>query len=114
LYSIVTAVLRLARHGRRLMAATEDRPWVARDGRANSAALPGRSSPADFNATQSEYRIVLRATRGNYTETVTAAILCIFRFGAARPAIVQRSKRKNRDRDHEWPRRVATYPVFEV
>src|SRR5258707_12976092 len=63
---------------------------------------------ADFNASQSEYRIV-PSYKGNYTETVTAGVFP-FRFGN-QPTIVQ-------DREI-WTATMmgaecAGYPVFEL
>ncbi len=58
---------------------------VARDGAANSAAS-SKKLATDFNASQSDYRVV-PTYKGSYTETVSAAIFA-FRSGS-QPAIVQ-------------------------
>jgi sn-glycerol 3-phosphate transport system substrate-binding protein len=63
---------------------------------------------ADFNASQSEYRIV-PGYKGNYTETVTAAI---FAFRSRRqPAIVQVNEIATATM---MAARGAIYPVFEL
>lgn len=62
----------------------------------------------DFNASQSEYR-VLPSFKGNYTETVTAAI---FAFRSRRqPAIVQVNEIATATM---MAAKGATYPVFEL
>jgi sn-glycerol 3-phosphate transport system substrate-binding protein len=63
---------------------------------------------ADFNASQSEYRIV-PSYKGNYTETVTAAIFA-FR-SRSQPAIVQVSEIATATM---MAARGAIYPVFEL
>jgi sn-glycerol 3-phosphate transport system substrate-binding protein len=63
---------------------------------------------ADFNASQSEYRIVA-AYKGNYTETVTAAIFA-FR-SRSQPAIVQVNEIATATM---MAARGAIYPVFEL
>jgi sn-glycerol 3-phosphate transport system substrate-binding protein len=63
---------------------------------------------ADFNASQSEYRIV-PGYKGNYTETVTAAIFA-FR-SRSQPAIVQVSEIATATM---MAAKGATYPVFEL
>jgi len=63
---------------------------------------------ADFNASQSEYRIV-PSYKGNYTETVTAAIFA-FR-SRSQPAIVQVSEIATATM---MAAKGATYPVFEL
>jgi sn-glycerol 3-phosphate transport system substrate-binding protein len=63
---------------------------------------------ADFNASQSEYRIV-PSYKGNYTETVTAAIFA-FR-SRTQPAIVQVSEIGTATM---MAARGAIYPVFEL
>ena len=63
---------------------------------------------ADFNASQSEYRIV-PAYKGNYTETVTAAIFA-FR-SRSQPAIVQVNEIATATM---MAARGAIYPVFEL
>jgi sn-glycerol 3-phosphate transport system substrate-binding protein len=63
---------------------------------------------ADFNATQSEYRIV-PTYKGNYTETVTAAIFA-FR-SRSQPAIVQVNEIATATM---MAAKGATYPVFEL
>lgn len=63
---------------------------------------------ADFNASQSDYRIV-PSYKGNYTETVTAAI---FAFRSRRqPAIVQVSEVATATM---MAAKGASYPVFEL
>ena len=63
---------------------------------------------ADFNASQAEYRIV-PSYRGNYTETVTAAIFA-FR-SRSQPAIVQVNEIGTATM---MAARGAIYPVFEL
>ncbi len=63
---------------------------------------------ADFNASQSDYRIV-PAYKGNYTETVTAAIFA-FR-SRSQPAIVQVNEIATATM---MAARGAIYPVFEL
>jgi sn-glycerol 3-phosphate transport system substrate-binding protein len=63
---------------------------------------------ADFNASQSEYRIVA-SYKGNYTETVTAAIFA-FR-SRSQPAIVQVSEIATATM---MAAKGAIYPVFEL
>jgi sn-glycerol 3-phosphate transport system substrate-binding protein len=63
---------------------------------------------ADFNASQSEYRIVL-SYKGNYTETVTAAIFA-FR-SRTQPAIVQVNEIATATM---MAAKGAIYPVFEL
>ena len=63
---------------------------------------------ADFNATQSDYRIV-PVYKGNYTETVTAAIFA-FR-SRSQPAIVQVNEIATATM---MAARGAIYPVFEL
>src|SRR6195256_3380016 len=63
---------------------------------------------ADFNATQSEYRIV-PIYKGNYTETVTAAIFAFRSRG--QPAIVQVNEIATATM---MAAKGATYPVFEL
>jgi sn-glycerol 3-phosphate transport system substrate-binding protein len=63
---------------------------------------------ADFNASQSEYRIVA-GYKGNYTETVTAAIFA-FR-SRSQPAIVQVNEIATATM---MAARGAIYPVFEL
>jgi len=63
---------------------------------------------ADFNASQSEYRIV-QSYKGNYTETVTAAIFA-FR-SRSQPAIVQVNEVATATM---MAARGAIYPVFEL
>src|SRR6202034_458532 len=63
---------------------------------------------ADFNASQSEYRIV-PSYKGNYSETVTAAIFA-FR-SRSQPAIVQVSEIATATM---MAARGAIYPVFEL
>ncbi len=63
---------------------------------------------ADFNASQSEYRIV-PSYKGNYTETVTAAIFA-FR-SRSQPTIVQVSEIATATM---MAAKGAIYPVFEL
>src|SRR5947199_767090 len=63
---------------------------------------------ADFNATQSDYRIV-PAWKGNYTETVTAAIFAFRSRG--QPAIVQVNEIATATM---MAAKGATYPVYEL
>src|SRR6201985_3444083 len=63
---------------------------------------------ADFNATQSEFRIV-PSYKGNYTETVTAAIFAFRSHG--QPAIVQVSEIATATM---MAAKGAIYPVFEL
>src|SRR5438270_12525099 len=63
---------------------------------------------ADFNASQPEYRIV-PSYKGNYTETVTAAIFA-FR-SRSQPAIVQVNEIATATM---MAARGAVYPVFEL
>lgn len=63
---------------------------------------------ADFNASQSEYRIV-PTHKGNYTETVTAAIFAFRSRG--QPAIVQVNEIATATM---MAARGAVYPVFEL
>ncbi len=63
---------------------------------------------ADFNATQSEFRIV-PSYKGNYTETVTAAIFAFRSRG--QPAIVQVNEIATATM---MAAKGATYPVFEL
>src|SRR6266699_6853494 len=63
---------------------------------------------ADFNASQSEYRIV-PSYKGNYTETVTAAIFA-FR-SRSQPTIVQVSEIATATM---MAAKGASYPVFEL
>jgi sn-glycerol 3-phosphate transport system substrate-binding protein len=63
---------------------------------------------ADFNATQSEYRIV-PSYKGNYTETVTAAIFAFRSRG--QPSIVQVNEIATATM---MAAKGATYPVFEL
>ena len=62
----------------------------------------------DFNATQSEFRIV-PSYKGNYTETVTAAIFAFRSRG--QPAIVQVNEIGTATM---MAAKGATYPVFEL
>src|SRR3982751_4470157 len=63
---------------------------------------------ADFNATQAEYRIV-PSYKGNYTETVTAAIFAFRSRG--QPAIVQVNEIATATM---MAAKGATYPVYEL
>src|SRR5882672_8449260 len=62
----------------------------------------------DFNASQSEYRVV-PSYKGNYTETVTAAIFAFRSRG--QPAIVQVNEIGTATM---MAAKGATYPVFEL
>src|ERR1700744_3393828 len=63
---------------------------------------------SDFNASQSEYRII-PTYKGNYTETVTAAIFAFRSHG--QPAIVQVNEIATATM---MAAKGATYPVFEL
>jgi sn-glycerol 3-phosphate transport system substrate-binding protein len=63
---------------------------------------------ADFNASQSEYRIV-PSYKGNYTETITAAIFAS--RSRSQPAIVQVNEIATATM---MAARGAIYPVFEL
>src|SRR5664280_1329168 len=63
---------------------------------------------ADFNASQSDYRIV-PSYKGNYTETVTAAIFAF--HSRSQPAIVQVNEIATATM---MAARGAIYPVFEL
>src|ERR1700704_4507757 len=63
---------------------------------------------SDFNASQSEYRVV-PSYKGNYTETVTAAIFAFRSRG--QPAIVQVNEIATATM---MAAKGATYPVFEL
>ena len=63
---------------------------------------------ADFNASQSEYRIVA-SYKGNYTETITAAIFAS--RSRSQPAIVQVNEIATATM---MAARGAIYPVFEL
>ena len=79
---VAIAIVALALHRRR-MAVTDIIWWHAMSGELGKQL---EKLAADFNASQSEYRIV-PTYKGNYTETVTAAIFA-FR-SRSQPAIVQ-------------------------
>ena len=86
-------------------AATEIMWWHAMSGELGKQL---EKLAADFNASQSDYRIV-PAYKGNYTETVTAAIFA-FR-SRSQPAIVQVNEIATATM---MAARGAVYPVFEL
>jgi sn-glycerol 3-phosphate transport system substrate-binding protein len=86
-------------------AATEIAWWHAMSGQLGRQL---EKLAADFNATQSEYRIV-PSYKGNYTETVTAAIFAFRSRG--QPAIVQVNEIATATM---MAAKGATYPVFEL
>ena len=86
-------------------AATEIMWWHAMSGELGKQV---EKLAADFNATQSDYRIV-PVYKGNYTETVTAAIFA-FR-SRSQPAIVQVNEIATATM---MAARGAIYPVFEL
>ncbi len=86
-------------------AATEIMWWHAMSGELGKQV---EKVAADFNASQAEYRIV-PAYKGNYTETVTAAIFA-FR-SRSQPAIVQVNEIATATM---MAARGAIYPVFEL
>ena len=86
-------------------AATEIMWWHAMSGELGKQL---EKLAADFNATQSDYRIV-PIYKGNYTETVTAAIFA-FR-SRSQPAIVQVNEIATATM---MAARGAIYPVFEL
>jgi sn-glycerol 3-phosphate transport system substrate-binding protein len=86
-------------------AATEIAWWHAMSGQLGRQV---EKLAADFNATQAEYRIV-PSFKGNYTETVTAAIFAFRSRG--QPAIVQVNEIATATM---MAAKGATYPVFEL
>jgi sn-glycerol 3-phosphate transport system substrate-binding protein len=86
-------------------AATEIQWWHAMSGQLGKQL---EKLAADFNASQSEYRIV-PTYKGNYTETVTASIFA-FR-SRSQPAIVQVNEIATATM---MAARGAIYPVFEL
>ena len=86
-------------------AATEIKWWHAMSGELGKQV---EKLAADFNASQSDYRIV-PAYKGNYTETVTAAIFA-FR-SRSQPAIVQVNEIATATM---MAAKGAIYPVFEL
>jgi sn-glycerol 3-phosphate transport system substrate-binding protein len=88
-----------------VLAATEIQWWHAMSGELGRQV---EKLAADFNASQSEYRIV-PTYKGNYTETVTAAIFA-FR-SRSQPAIVQVNEIATATM---MAARGAIYPVFEL
>src|SRR4051812_41825731 len=86
-------------------AATEIMWWHAMSGELGKQL---EKLAADFNASQSDYRIV-PAYKGNYTETVTAAIFA-FR-SRSQPAIVQVNEIATATM---MAAQGAIYPVFEL
>ncbi|PDT70853.1 sn-glycerol-3-phosphate ABC transporter substrate-binding protein UgpB [Bradyrhizobium sp. C9] len=101
LYLAVAALLLVAP----AQAATEIMWWHAMSGELGKQL---EKLAADFNAAQSDYRIV-PAYKGNYTETVTAAIFA-FR-SRSQPAIVQVNEIATATM---MAARGAIYPVFEL
>ncbi|UFX46008.1 sn-glycerol-3-phosphate ABC transporter substrate-binding protein UgpB [Bradyrhizobium sp. 41S5] len=101
LYLVVAALLLVAP----AQAATEIMWWHAMSGELGKQL---EKLAADFNASQSDYRIV-PAYKGNYTETVTAAIFA-FR-SRSQPAIVQVNEIATATM---MAARGAIYPVFEL
>ncbi|WP_456724995.1 MULTISPECIES: sn-glycerol-3-phosphate ABC transporter substrate-binding protein UgpB [unclassified Bradyrhizobium] len=99
---LVVAALLLVAPAR---AATEIMWWHAMSGELGKQL---EKLAADFNASQSDYRIV-PAYKGNYTETVTAAIFA-FR-SRSQPAIVQVNEIATATM---MAARGAIYPVFEL
>src|SRR6202047_2052919 len=87
------------------LAATEIMWWHAMSGELGKQV---EKLAADFNASQSEYRIVA-SYKGNYTETVTAAIFA-FR-SRSQPAIVQVNEIATATM---MAAKGAIYPVFEL
>src|SRR5258707_1222256 len=86
-------------------AATEIQWWHAMSGQLGKQL---EKLAADFNATQSDYRII-PTYKGNYTETVTASIFA-FR-SRSQPAIVQVNEIATATM---MAARGAIYPVFEL
>src|SRR5438128_630900 len=86
-------------------AATEIMWWHAMSGELGKQV---EKLAADFNASQSEYRMV-PSYKGNYTETVTAAIFA-FR-SRSQPAIVQVNEITTATM---MAAKGAIYPVFEM
>src|ERR1700757_1745026 len=86
-------------------AATEIMWWHAMSGELGRQV---EKLAADFNASQSDYKVV-PAYKGNYTETVTAAIFA-FR-SRSQPAIVQVNEIGTATM---MAARGAIYPVFEL
>src|SRR6201989_513367 len=86
-------------------AATEIMWWHAMSG---ELGRPGEKLAADFNASQSDYKVV-PSYKGNYTETVTAAIFA-FR-SRSQPAIVQVNEVATATMTAA---KGATYPVFSM
>ncbi|WP_347340170.1 sn-glycerol-3-phosphate ABC transporter substrate-binding protein UgpB [Bradyrhizobium brasilense] len=101
LYLVVAALLLVSP----ARAATEIMWWHAMSGELGKQL---EKLAADFNASQSDYRIV-PAYKGNYTETVTAAIFA-FR-SRSQPAIVQVNEIATATM---MAARGAIYPVFEL
>ncbi len=87
------------------LAATEIMWWHAMSGQLGRQV---EKLAADFNASQSEYRVV-PSYKGNYTETVTAAIFA-FR-SRSQPAIVQVNEIATATM---MAAKGAIYPVFEL
>ena len=88
-----------------VLATTEIQWWHAMSGQLGRQV---EKLAADFNASQSEYRVV-PSYKGNYTETVTAAIFA-FR-SRSQPAIVQVNEIGTATM---MAARGAIYPVFEL
>src|ERR1700756_3555084 len=87
------------------LAATEIMWWHAMSGELGRQV---EKLAADFNASQSEYKVV-PSYKGNYTETVTAAIFA-FR-SRSQPAIVQVNEIGTATM---MAAKGAIYPVFEL
>jgi sn-glycerol 3-phosphate transport system substrate-binding protein len=102
LYSAVLAAIALASPAR---AATEIMWWHAMSGELGKQV---EKLAADFNASQADYRIV-PSYKGNYTETVTAAIFA-FR-SRSQPAIVQVNEIATATM---MAAKGAIYPVYEL
>ena len=100
-----SGLLRYGRRGRPPHAATEVAWWHAMTGQLR---LQLEKLASDFNATQSDFRIV-PSYKGNYTETVTAAIFAFRSHG--QPAIVQVNEIATATM---MAAKGAIYPVFEL
>lgn len=101
----VTALVTPAKAAPEIKAATEIMWWHAMSGELGKQL---EKLAADFNASQADYRIV-PTFKGNYTETVTAAIFA-FR-SRSQPAIVQVNEIATATM---MAAKGATYPVFDL
>jgi sn-glycerol 3-phosphate transport system substrate-binding protein len=101
----LTAVAAVAIFATPALAVTDINWWHAMSGQLGRQV---ERLAADFNASQSEYRVV-PAYKGNYTETVTAAIFA-FR-SRSQPAIVQVNEIGTATM---MAAKGAIYPVFEL